>query len=52
MANHRESHQELGFVYIHEAVDDHTRLAYAEVLPDESRSSYGSPCSAPVRVGL
>jgi transposase InsO family protein len=26
----------IGFDYVHVAVDDHTRLAYAEVLPDET----------------
>jgi transposase InsO family protein len=25
----------IGFDYVHVAIDDHTRLAYAEVLPDE-----------------
>ncbi|MBX7445436.1 MULTISPECIES: DDE-type integrase/transposase/recombinase [unclassified Arthrobacter] len=34
-ANHRSSGKNLGFDYVHVAVDDHTRLAYAEVLPDE-----------------
>jgi transposase InsO family protein len=34
-ANHRSSGRNLGFDYVHVAVDDHTRLAYAEVLPDE-----------------
>jgi transposase InsO family protein len=34
-ANHRSSDQKLGFDYIHVAVDDHSRVAYAEVLPDE-----------------
>ena len=26
----------MGFVYIHSAVDDHSRLAYSEVLADET----------------
>lgn len=30
-SNHRDS----GFDYIHVAVDDHSRVAYAEILPDE-----------------
>jgi hypothetical protein len=34
-ANRRTSDQKLGFDYVHVAVGDHTRLAYAEVLPDE-----------------
>jgi transposase InsO family protein len=34
-ANHRTLDQKLGFDYVHVAVDDHTRLAYVEVLPDE-----------------
>jgi transposase InsO family protein len=35
LANHRKSHQRMGFDYVHVAVDDYTRFAYAEVLPDE-----------------
>jgi transposase InsO family protein len=31
----RRSRGELGWEYVHIAVDDHSRLAYAEVLPDE-----------------
>lgn len=34
VANHRP-----GYVYIHAAVDDHSRLAYAEVHPDERAST-------------
>ncbi|WP_460464094.1 DDE-type integrase/transposase/recombinase [Arthrobacter pigmenti] len=33
--NHRSSDQRIGFDYVHVAVDDHSRLAYAEALPDE-----------------
>lgn len=32
---HRTSHARIGFDYVHAAVDDHTRLAYAEIHPDE-----------------
>ena len=28
-------HQNMGYDYVHAVVDDHSRLAYAEVLPDE-----------------
>jgi transposase InsO family protein len=33
--DHRHKKQPLGFDYVHVAVDDHSRLAYAEILPDE-----------------
>jgi transposase InsO family protein len=33
--NHRSSGKRLGFDYVHVAVDDHSRVAYVEVLPDE-----------------
>jgi transposase InsO family protein len=29
----------LGYVYLHHAVDDHSRLAYSEILPDETKQS-------------
>ncbi len=29
----------LGYQYLHNAVDDHSRLAYTEILPDETRES-------------
>jgi transposase InsO family protein len=32
---HKHKKQKIGFDYVHAAVDDHSRLAYAEVLPDE-----------------
>lgn len=31
----RDRHTRVGFDYVHALVDDHSRLAYAEVLPDE-----------------
>jgi transposase InsO family protein len=31
--------QRIGYDYVHAAVDDHTRLAYAEILPDEKPAS-------------
>lgn len=40
--NHATGHQRVGFDYVHVAVDDHSRLAYAEVLPDET----GQTCAA------
>jgi len=42
-ANHRSSGKNLGFDYVHVAVDDYTRFAYAEVLPDEKGK--GTRCS-------
>ena len=30
----------IGFDYVHAAVDDHSRLAYAEILPNEQGSTY------------
>jgi transposase InsO family protein len=38
---HRDKTAKIGYDYIHAAVDDHTRLAYAEVLPDEK----GTTCA-------
>ncbi|GAA5650194.1 IS481 family transposase IS1121 [Geodermatophilus obscurus DSM 43160] len=34
-ADHRHKPVPIGFDYVHVAIDDHTRLAYVEVLPDE-----------------
>ena len=35
----RRARGELGWEYVHIAVDDHSRLAYAEVLPDEKAAT-------------
>jgi transposase InsO family protein len=34
-AHHKHKKQRIGFDYVHAVVDDHSRLAYAEVHPDE-----------------
>ena len=33
--NHAAGHQRVGFDYVHVAVDDHSRLAFVEIHPDE-----------------
>jgi len=33
--NHRTSHHRVGFDYVHAVIDDHSRLAYAEIHDDE-----------------
>ncbi|MFB4320727.1 IS481 family transposase, partial [Actinomadura sp. 21ATH] len=33
------SHPNLGYGYLHNAVDDHSRLAYTEILPDETKET-------------
>jgi transposase InsO family protein len=33
--NHTTGHHRVGFDYVHAVIDDHTRLAYAEIHPDE-----------------
>ena len=38
----RNRHTKVGFDYVHSLVDDHSRLAYSEILPDEK----GSTCAA------
>ena len=35
----RHGRPNLGYHYLHTAIDDHTRLAYTEILPDETRES-------------
>ncbi len=39
----------LGYDYVHAAVDDHSRLAYAEIHDDEKDRPVGASCSAPPR---
>ena len=38
-AGHRNSRRGVGYWYIHNAVDDHTRLAYSELLEDERKET-------------
>jgi transposase InsO family protein len=33
------NHRGLGYTYLHTALDDHSRLAYSELLPDEARDT-------------
>jgi transposase InsO family protein len=40
--DHRHKKVKVGYDYVHSLVDDHTRLAYSEVLPDER----GATCAA------
>jgi transposase InsO family protein len=35
----RNSHPVIGYHYLHTALDDHSRLAYSELLPDERKDS-------------
>ena len=37
----------LGYAYLHSAVDDHSRLAYTEVLPDETGPTAAAFCVGP-----
>jgi transposase InsO family protein len=37
--DHRHKKTRIGFDYVHAAVDDHSRLAYAEILPNEKGST-------------
>ena len=37
----------IGWEYLHLAIDDHSRLAYSEILPDEKRGSCLGSCSTP-----
>jgi transposase InsO family protein len=40
--NHVSGHAKVGYDFVHAAVDDHSRLAYAEILPNEQ----GTTCAA------
>jgi transposase len=37
----------IGYDYVHSLVDDHSRLAYSEILPDEKGATCAGFCSAP-----
>lgn len=39
---HKHKHVKIGYDFVHSLVDDHSRLAYSEILPDEK----GTSCSA------
>ncbi len=39
---HKHKKEPIGFDYVHSMVDDHSRLAYSEILPDEK----GATCAA------
>jgi len=39
---HRDRNTKIGYDYVHSLVDDHSRLAYSEILPDEK----GPTCAA------
>ena len=36
----------IGFDYVHSLVDDHSRLAYSEILPDEKDPTCAGSCTA------
>ena len=39
----------IGYDYVHSMVDDHSRLAYSEILPNEQAPPAPASCSAPPR---
>ena len=43
----RNRHTKVGFDYVHSLVDDHSRLAYSEILPDEKGRPARRSLSAP-----
>ncbi len=42
--------RQLGFDYVHVAVDDHSRLAFAQILPDEKGSCIPDRCGCVLRL--
>lgn len=44
-ADHKHKKVKIGYDYVHSLVDDHSRLAYSEILPDEK----GTTCAAFLR---
>jgi transposase InsO family protein len=38
-ARYRHGRPKIGYSYLHNAVDDHSRLAYTEILPDEKKET-------------
>jgi transposase InsO family protein len=38
-AGRRDRRRGVGYAYLHNAVDDHSRLAYTEILPDETKTT-------------
>src|ERR1022692_383802 len=36
---HKGGHPVIGYGYLHTALDDHSRLAYTEILPDERKET-------------
>jgi hypothetical protein len=43
----RRAGHRVGYEYVHAAIDDHTRLAYAEIHPDEKPAPAPRSCTAP-----
>jgi transposase InsO family protein len=41
-ARYRHGRPTIGYSYLHTAIDDHSRLAYSEILPDETKNTAAS----------
>jgi hypothetical protein len=39
IARYRHGRPTIGYSYLHTAIDDHSRLAYSEILPDECKET-------------
>jgi transposase InsO family protein len=39
VGNHNNKRSRPGYAYLHNAIDDHSRLAYVEILPDEKKET-------------